>query len=212
MKKIIFILLSTIIFAQQKNSTYTYTVEYETKPIASVDYTFNTQLIIVPGKSQYHYLTKDKNVEKNGMTFKFKYHEYFNQYDFKSNILSEKRIYKNSKSKSSRWKQDYNWVITNETSKIHGYHVIKAEANSIELSKNDPYYFGKVYAWYSPDIMLPTGPGRYAGLPGLILRIEYEKAGQKINLISIKKTNTNTKLNYIKGDIEVENPKEIILY
>ena len=54
------------------------------------------------------------------------------------------------------------WKLMEGDSTIAGYKCNKAET---EL-------FGRTYiAWYSPDIVMPYGPYKFNGLPGLVLRI-----------------------------------------
>lgn len=92
------------------------------------------------------------------------------------------------------------WTVTKESKMIGQYLVIKAEAN-MELDENDLQFLRRrrplpkeeptdsiakqedpmdsmevpkqilVTAWFSPQIPVGSGPGAYAGLPGLILEL-----------------------------------------
>ncbi|WP_442788149.1 GLPGLI family protein [Flavobacterium sp. PL11] len=105
----------------------------------------------------------------------------------------------NKKLITAEWKNDFKWVITKETKIINGYKAIKASSDSYEVDKNDPYYFGKVFAWFTTEIPLSAGPERYAGLPGLILEIEYENSNSKYKLKSIDFKNKELLKDITKG-------------
>ena len=74
---------------------------------------------------------------------------------------------------SSRWKNHLAWEITDEEKEIAGYKVRKAVAMSYG-DKKDALYTGKVTAWFTTEVPIPTGPDFYYGLPGLIVRLYYD--------------------------------------
>jgi len=61
------------------------------------------------------------------------------------------------------------WKITNSTRKIAGYTCRKAV-----WQVNDSL---RIYAWFSYDIIVPTGPENFGGLPGTILGLATEDGG-----------------------------------
>lgn len=61
------------------------------------------------------------------------------------------------------------WEITNETKQIQGYTCYKAVADG----PSEEVGWKEVIAWFTPDIPFQFGPLDYAGLPGLILEVEY---------------------------------------
>ena len=61
---------------------------------------------------------------------------------------------------------DYKWKITRDKAEIAGYKVTKAEGVMMDSIK--------VTAWYAPDIAIKDGPYSFAGLPGLIVKADFE--------------------------------------
>lgn len=62
--------------------------------------------------------------------------------------------------------QDFNWKITREKANIAGFDAYKATG-----VMNDSI---SVTAWYTPKVNIKDGPDRLWGLPGLILKAEFE--------------------------------------
>ncbi len=67
---------------------------------------------------------------------------------------------------------DYKWKISREKGEIAGYKVTKAEGVMLDSIQ--------VTAWYTPDIAIKDGPLNIAGLPGLIIKAEFETNGTKL--------------------------------
>ncbi|QTV04545.1 GLPGLI family protein [Faecalibacter bovis] len=67
---------------------------------------------------------------------------------------------------------NYNWKITREKAEIAGYKVTKAEGVMMDSVK--------VNAWYAPEIAIKDGPQSISGLPGLIIKAEYEVNNAKM--------------------------------
>ena len=72
-------------------------------------------------------------------------------------------------------------------------------------------YKGKVIAWFTTDIPIPTGPQRYYGLPGLIVELYYERTREGY---SLKKVEQVSKEDYTFVPLTDENPisKEDMIY
>ena len=83
-----------------------------------------------------------------------------------------------------------NCQITNEEDTILGYDVIKASCDGNAKT-------GKINLWYAPDIPIPAGPLRYVGLPGLVLKVTYEKTNAEI---IAKKIDKVSDVNFIDFD------------
>lgn len=66
---------------------------------------------------------------------------------------------------------DYNWKLTREKTTINGYNVTKATGTDDE--------FQNLVVWYSNDLPYRDGPYRFANLPGLIVKAEFNTADFK---------------------------------
>lgn len=77
--------------------------------------------------------------------------------------------------------QNFSWKLENETKKIGKYNCFKATAMVKEV--RNPFSSGAkkevkdilVSVWYTPEIPVSMGPGKYWGLPGLILGVNAGK-------------------------------------
>lgn len=67
---------------------------------------------------------------------------------------------------------DYKWKITREKTDIAGYQVTKAEGVMMDSIP--------VTAWFAPSIPIKDGPTSLAGLPGLIIKAEFDANGAKM--------------------------------
>ena len=99
---------------------------------------------------------------------------------------------------------NFNWKLTREKSEIAGYKVTKAEGVMMDSIK--------VTAWYAPEILVKDGPQTLSGLPGLIVKAEYESNGAKMifTLKELKISDKELKVNLpTKGVLVTE--KEFML-
>ena len=72
----------------------------------------------------------------------------------------------------------FNWKLTGEKAKIDNYNCLQAVG----------VYAGRVWeAWFTNDIPLSSGPYKFGGLPGLIVRVSDKKMYYVFDLISVKK-------------------------
>ena len=65
---------------------------------------------------------------------------------------------------------EYEWRLTSEQAEHLGYMVIKATAEHDSTS---------IEAWFTPEIPVGGGPGRYGGLPGMILVLSVDEGHTK---------------------------------
>jgi Protein of unknown function (Porph_ging). len=68
-----------------------------------------------------------------------------------------------------------NWIITQESKEIAGYHCVKATSSSMPI----------VEAWFTMDLPVSFGPMGFSGLPGLI--VELKKANKTYSLFQVEK-------------------------
>lgn len=89
--------------------------------------------------------------------------------------------------------QDYKWKISKEKEQIAGFDTYKATG-----VMNDSI---AVTAWYTPKINIKDGPDRLWGLPGLILKTEFEANGAGIII-------TATKVAVKEEEIKINKPNK----
>jgi GLPGLI family protein len=142
-------------------------------------------------------------------TLKIDYYEveqeakfYVNNFYHKTMKSNEVSYFKNKKF-YSEWYISHEWIITDELDEFLGYKIQKAfyETNT----RN-----GKVYAWFTTDIPIPSGPFRYNGLPGLILKVLFEKANTKILCKKIEEVNT-LNIDLLNNDNAIVIEKDIMI-
>lgn len=183
-------------------------IEYTCK-MAISNHEYGTQLFVNDSFSEYSEERKDTAIVKGNFKTNIPFFKYINRFTFSSNLAEEQRVLPNGTKLYSSWDQEMKWEITSDTIEINGFKAIKAYTSSIEVDKDSPYYYGKAIAWYSPEIPIPTGPGRYYGLPGLILRLTYENYPMTYSLKSIEEN-----VNYTNHIFDKKNKveKEDVIY
>ena len=135
---------------------------------------FDTVLYADDTHSQFVFDQKANTVTtEEGYKIKLSAAYYISDYDFQTQEVHANRTV-DKVVLSSRWKNDLAWEITDEEKEIAGYKVRKAVAASYG-DKKDPFYTGKVTAWFTTDIPISAGPAYYQGLPGLIVSISFDK-------------------------------------
>ncbi len=89
--------------------------------------------------------------------------------------------------------QDINWKISKEKLQVAGFDTYKATG---VMNDSIP-----VTAWYTPKINIKDGPDRIWGLPGLILKTEFEMNGAGIII-------TATKVAVKEEEIKINKPNK----
>ncbi|MBC6400569.1 MAG: GLPGLI family protein [Ekhidna sp.] len=170
--------------------------------LVKVLYCQDVKEIIYTYYSYYHYKTEMKLLYHDGIslftfhkeksTFKdengwefYNYDEYYQVLvDFAEGTVKVNRIEEKFPLTASWDLKDMQWEITEETKMINGYLAQKAITKSLDVTglKDDmdaekgymgtPFYENAI-AWFSPEIPVPSGPGFYQGLPGLIIELRY---------------------------------------
>ncbi len=77
------------------------------------------------------------------------------------------------------------WKLTGEQRKILDYTCLEATTTLKE---------SKIKAWFAPSIPISTGPGKYHGLPGLILALDIDDGDRTLTAISVKTEPIDAKL------------------
>ncbi len=74
------------------------------------------------------------------------------------------------------------WKMTGETEAVGGYTCMKAT-----MTDKDPQGADRnVVAWFTPDIPLPSGPGNFGSLPGMILKVDINDGEMVYTAIKIE--------------------------
>ena len=216
MKQIIYLVLSITCF-QCFSQTHkaVYSAKIEANPITG-DTSFgdevnplleNNEFYLYFDKEQSYYTSK--NVENNqkdmsdavGMSYDpIKYN--FKSNSFEINVEADK-LYKYI------YTSNVNWEITNETKEIAGYTCIKA--NGIISGIINPNQKFNIIAWFAPEVAYPVGPGRYAGLPGIIVYSVFQNY-YIYKLESIKFNDNSLDINSIEYQGEPMTQEQYIEY
>lgn len=148
--------------------------EYEFTPDSTKSKNISKEIMfldIIDGKSEFYGFQKyqiDSTIiadAKKGL-FSMPPNREFVDFRIKKNIDSNEinliaKVGSHLYDISDKRKQE--WRISNETGKVLGYSVQKAELN---------FAGRKWIAWFSKDIPIQDGPYKFYGLPGLILKIQ----------------------------------------
>lgn len=169
----IYLLLYFFSYGQDSNKILK--VTYTKTSFITPEGDFETFLYVNKDKAQYIYPQKQNTVSKNNFKMILPFFKYINNYDLKTQEIEENRVLKDSTNLYAHWKNELVWEITDEEAEIEGYKVRKATTDSFEVKADHQFYSGKAIAWFTTDVPLPVGPGRYYGLPGLIVKLKYEK-------------------------------------
>lgn len=117
---------------------------------------------------------------------------------------------------------DYGWELTSETKNIGNYTCYKAtRTKEVEYTKFD-FKEGKesskkatriikTTAWYTPQIPVSNGPGKYWGLPGLILEIKEGKQTIVCTEVVLNPKKTITVKEPTKGKVVTQKKYEAIM-
>tara|TARA_B110000503_G_C7146950_1_gene413457 strand:- start:2007 stop:2699 length:693 start_codon:yes stop_codon:yes gene_type:complete len=138
----------------------------------------DTEYILYYNNGVSKYVTHKKKETRKKDNFEFKipfvYYEFY--YNLNKNICYQYRVLSDEKTSiKAEWKKDIKWRILGETKKIGRFTVQKAISDY--LTKDFPD-FGNIIAWFTTEIPIGTGPDKYIGLPGLIIKIEFENYNQ----------------------------------
>ncbi len=177
----IYVLISSYTHAQyaEVNATITYTYE-----LPKLSYKHDYKLIVKNRISKYqHHSEKEEFKTPTDILVEMNKDYYTWFYDASTNKVTEQRIEEDGTKLLAKWDANLKWKITNETKEINGYKVQKAITKSFEQSLSYPD--GDAIAWFTTEIPISSGPERYYGLPGLIIRLEFTKDSQIIYLKSI---------------------------
>jgi GLPGLI family protein len=134
-------------------------------------------------KSEYIFVNqrfKDPAIHKlhsNGMVSVSTYKDFANNFLYQEAKQIPGCVSKEPLKKEGKWK------IAKDTSTIMGYKCQKA------TQTYDPE--GPISVWFTSDISISDGPGRFYGLPGIILRVDMENSVIEAVKVEIKREKEN---------------------
>ncbi|MCI5080687.1 MAG: GLPGLI family protein [Saprospiraceae bacterium] len=147
------------------------------------------KLISSQQKSSYIYQSSEKPKEANSTFSTFDYYKDLNAKKFVmiSPVMGANEQIEGALSSNTDWK-----IESTEKKEVCGHPVVKA----LHLKEN-------IVAWFTLNLPLNEGPENYAGLPGLILQLEFPEQGKTITAIQIKQIPQNTVLTIPDRDKKV---------
>lgn len=141
------------------------------------DYLKNTNSTIQDLPKNYNSTSRDKKRTR----FKYKIYTTLNKIKVIDFIFTDRYVYNE--------KVNFNWKISSETKTINTYLCKKAVT----------FFSGRKYeAWFTEELPINSGPYKFSGLPGLIVKIQDTKNNYIFELLSFEKTNNSFELNNSK--------------
>ena len=192
---IICFFISTISYAQT-NAIITYTYEQ-----AKINYKKDFQLVINNELTNFqHHQDALEYTSPQGYLIEFSKNYYDWYFDATQKKITEQRVLKDGTKVIATWPADLTWQITEETKEIAGYKVQKAITQSHDLTgRSSQWDYGDAIAWFTTEIPISSGPGRYYGLPGLIVYLEFTERSPTYTLKDIKWDSNETIIIPTKG-------------
>ena len=132
-----------------------------------------TTLRIKGSKSYYsHYQDNTEINTEEGYTF-WHYKNDIDWYrDGETGEIFEQRQAMKFPILNAQHPSEIKWEILEETQMIAGFKAQKAV--TVPLKEDDTVFpYKQLIAWFTTELPFDTGPERYFGLPGLIIKIEY---------------------------------------
>ena len=137
---------------------------------------YEPTLLISEKNSQFYVDYDDKTMQFRGSTLDFDGQTYFLNYKYSTKEFTELRYLDDYEVKAS-WINNKEWELLDDTKTILGYKARKARTESGDQI---------MYAWFTTEIPVKTGPFRHAGLPGLILEFYYSRENSKCKIKNIE--------------------------
>jgi len=216
MKYLIFFicLFSVFLHGQNLSKGNLAKITYEYRTMNSPDATYSVYLYANDSVSQFVNKRKERVIELfPGASVTQPFLKYINNFNFKTGIVEENRILKDSTRLYAKWKNEMEWEITEEEKTIGNYTVRKALLDPDPFNTGGEMYdYGKVIAWFTTEIPIPSGPGRYYGLPGLILELSYENVVINYKLKKIELQNNTYKFVKLDKENELEDKFDLIIF
>lgn len=140
----------------------------------NVSHKLQFMLHIHDSLAYYEYIKPSKDINNEGFKKVLMFTSFQGPYFFS---INKNLIYrKKGKYLLEKPFSDFEWYLTGEHKKINDLNCYKATTEFIKEiynSKGNSFRFNEpVTAWYTTDVCVPVGPDGFAGLPGLIVKLE----------------------------------------
>ena len=212
----IFLLISSVIFAQNQRFIYEYKFQLDSTNAESAK-TEMMFLDVTPQSSRYYsydtykqdsirYADFEKQIRTTGAmnVVTTTVQKSFVRYSV-SKTYQDFKLYLHTRVGPDSYKvfdqTPMNWKIENEKQKI----------GEFDAQKATTFYQGRKWtAWFAPEIPLQDGPYKFHGLPGLIVKVYNDNQTHVMELKAVKKN--DNPVDFTKGSLTFSNKEMEVDY
>lgn len=169
------------------------------------------QLDIENSRSHFYAINGEAgiNVDGHGDFKRIAMVQYVKGSEFWTDVSNEKQVVNvNDKAVLSKLVKP-DWIVSTETKKIDNYLCYKADYIFEFKSWQGKQMTKKITAWFAPELPYSFGPGKYFGLPGLILEL-FDGAATTFQATAIKRDAKIPEIKFPQNTIDqTENDKQV---
>lgn len=165
----------------------------QTQELVSFSYEYNIAgftipalLTYLPGDQEVEYIEvtqASQRTSPEGYEFKIPYSYLLWRTSLRDSMATEIRSidHKGRKNISCTYPSGIKWQILGEEKVVGSTTLLKATTEALPRAS---LHQGTATAWFDPAIPFPAGPGRYWGLPGLIVELTFSETGESYSLVN----------------------------